>query len=153
MYLNSFLYSVLVRENSSCSTFLCGDGECLESDILRCDFYMDCTDATDEMDCPCDTFRCNDTRCLTSISWRCDEEEHCTDGEDELDCAVTTQGIVTVSTSFYVRESNCPKLTLGSSHLRIQPVQSSACFCAFLHSSVFTSGKKYLNFPSSQKPG
>ena len=79
--------------------------------MLRCDFYMDCTDGTDEMDCPCDTFRCNDSRCLSSISWRCDEEEHCTDGEDELNCAVTTQGTVTVSTSFFVQESNRPKLT------------------------------------------
>ena len=153
MYLNSFLHFVLVREISSCSTFLCGDGECLESDILRCDFYMDCTDGTDEMDCPCDTFRCNDSRCLSSISWRCDEEEHCTDGEDELDCAVTTQGTVTVSTSFYVQESNRPKLTLGSSHLIIQPLQSSACFSAFLHSQAITSGKKCLNFLSSHKPG
>uniref|UniRef100_A0A672I5A0 Low density lipoprotein receptor-related protein 8, apolipoprotein e receptor n=1 Tax=Salarias fasciatus TaxID=181472 RepID=A0A672I5A0_SALFA len=75
---------------SECETgqFQCKNGRCIPT-LWRCDDDDDCSDSSDEENCPkktCATtdFACKNGQCVPS-RWRCDGEPECADGSDEAD--------------------------------------------------------------------
>uniref|UniRef100_A0A3P8TS06 Low density lipoprotein receptor-related protein 2b n=1 Tax=Amphiprion percula TaxID=161767 RepID=A0A3P8TS06_AMPPE len=67
--------------------FQCTNGQCIDKD-WRCDGTKDCTDDSDELNCPPPSCSAQEFKCVTSgecISQRfvCDGEEDCIDGSDE----------------------------------------------------------------------
>merc|ERR1711973_508904 len=69
--------------------FDCGNGNGCIPLGDQCDYFLDCPNNADELDCDiCNTpehFDCDGSRCVP-LSWQCDGEEDCTEGEDEFDC-------------------------------------------------------------------
>uniref|UniRef100_A0A8C9B3N8 LDL receptor related protein 8 n=1 Tax=Phocoena sinus TaxID=42100 RepID=A0A8C9B3N8_PHOSS len=66
--------------------FRCRNERCIPS-VWRCDEDDDCSDNSDEDDCPKKTcadsdFTCDDGHCIRE-RWKCDGEEECPDGSDE----------------------------------------------------------------------
>ncbi|XP_072435638.1 low-density lipoprotein receptor-related protein 2a isoform X2 [Chiloscyllium punctatum] len=74
-------------EDCRADQFRCQNGQCV-SGTWRCDGIGDCSDDSDELECPPPTctagqFQCEgDGECI-SQSWVCDDEEDCDDGSDE----------------------------------------------------------------------
>ncbi|XP_036409805.1 low-density lipoprotein receptor-related protein 8-like [Megalops cyprinoides] len=81
---------------TDCETgqFQCGNGRCIPT-IWRCDDDDDCSDNSDEENCPkktCATtdFACKNGQCVPA-RWRCDGEPECPDGSDEADSTCSRQ--------------------------------------------------------------
>ncbi|KAL8614884.1 hypothetical protein ACOMHN_042842 [Nucella lapillus] len=69
--------------------FLCGSGQCIQSQWL-CDTEKDCSDSSDEVNCPTNCtgpnqYHCHDGTCVSS-EFRCDGVNDCTDRSDEAGC-------------------------------------------------------------------
>uniref|UniRef100_A0A3Q3VTW9 EGF-like domain-containing protein n=1 Tax=Mola mola TaxID=94237 RepID=A0A3Q3VTW9_MOLML len=74
--------------------FQCKNGRCVPT-LWRCDDDDDCSDNSDEENCPkktCATteFACKNGQCLPA-RWRCDGEPECPDGSDEADAICSRQ--------------------------------------------------------------
>ncbi|XP_058408444.1 low-density lipoprotein receptor-related protein 8 isoform X11 [Diceros bicornis minor] len=74
--------------------FRCRNERCIPS-VWRCDEDDDCSDNSDEDDCPKKTcadsdFTCDNGHCIPE-RWKCDGEEECPDGSDESEAACTKQ--------------------------------------------------------------
>ncbi|XP_067893601.1 low-density lipoprotein receptor-related protein 8-like isoform X2 [Heterodontus francisci] len=94
MWIHSFTLLLLnlyitegTRLHCDVRQFQCRNDRCV-SLIWHCDGEDDCTDNSDEENCPkktCATteFTCDNGDCILE-SWRCDGEEECMDGSDEL---------------------------------------------------------------------
>ncbi|XP_073645715.1 low-density lipoprotein receptor-related protein 8 isoform X16 [Tursiops truncatus] len=72
--------------------FRCRNERCIPS-VWRCDEDDDCSDNSDEDDCPKKTcadsdFTCDDGHCIRE-RWKCDGEEECPDGSDESEATCT----------------------------------------------------------------
>uniref|UniRef100_G3NUP5 Low density lipoprotein receptor-related protein 8, apolipoprotein e receptor n=1 Tax=Gasterosteus aculeatus aculeatus TaxID=481459 RepID=G3NUP5_GASAC len=81
---------------SECETgqFQCKNGRCIPT-LWRCDDDDDCSDSSDEENCPkktCATtdFACKNGQCVPG-RWRCDGEPECADGSDEADAICRRQ--------------------------------------------------------------
>merc|ERR1711962_761211 len=77
------------RQAASCAAneFQCASGQCIQSD-WTCDTEKDCTDGSDELNCPGDCsgshqLKCNNGKCITK-EFQCDGD--CGDLTDEVDC-------------------------------------------------------------------
>lgn len=69
---------------AECEEFICEDDS---TDIaFRCDFEIDCDDASDETDCGDVAFLCEDGSASISGFGRCDGTDDCDDGSDEENC-------------------------------------------------------------------
>ncbi|XP_025039501.2 suppressor of tumorigenicity 14 protein homolog isoform X1 [Pelodiscus sinensis] len=66
--------------------FTCKTGRCIDN-AMRCDGWVDCTDASDERSCNCteNQFQCNNGWCKP-LFWLCDGVNDCGDHSDELQC-------------------------------------------------------------------
>ncbi|XP_076154846.1 low-density lipoprotein receptor-related protein 2 [Alosa pseudoharengus] len=67
--------------------FQCTNGQCIDQD-WRCDGTKDCTDDSDELNCPAASCGSQQFQCVTggeciSLAFVCDGENDCTDGSDE----------------------------------------------------------------------
>ncbi|CAH1796241.1 unnamed protein product [Owenia fusiformis] len=79
--------------NGTCSPtqFACFNGSQCIPLTWKCDHDGDCSDRSDELNCPYNScqpeqFRCEDSgRCLPS-RWKCDHDNDCADGSDERGC-------------------------------------------------------------------
>ncbi|XP_038622210.1 low-density lipoprotein receptor-related protein 8 [Tachyglossus aculeatus] len=76
------------------SQFQCRNERCIPA-VWKCDEDDDCSDNSDEEDCPkkiCTEtdFTCRNGHCIPS-RWKCDGEEECPDGSDESDPACAKQ--------------------------------------------------------------
>ncbi|XP_064349649.1 low-density lipoprotein receptor-related protein 8 isoform X9 [Camelus dromedarius] len=74
--------------------FRCRNERCIPS-VWRCDEDNDCSDNSDEDDCPKKTcadsdFTCDNGHCIHE-QWKCDGEEECPDGSDESEATCTKQ--------------------------------------------------------------
>ncbi|KAF6344965.1 LDL receptor related protein 8 [Rhinolophus ferrumequinum] len=74
--------------------FRCRNERCIPS-VWRCDEDDDCSDNSDEDDCPKKTcmdsdFTCDNGHCIPE-RWKCDGEEECADGSDEFEATCTKQ--------------------------------------------------------------
>uniref|UniRef100_G1LSR5 LDL receptor related protein 8 n=1 Tax=Ailuropoda melanoleuca TaxID=9646 RepID=G1LSR5_AILME len=74
--------------------FRCRNERCIPS-VWRCDEDDDCSDNSDEDDCPKRTcadsdFTCGNGHCIPE-RWKCDGEEECPDGSDESETTCTKQ--------------------------------------------------------------
>ncbi|XP_012577576.1 PREDICTED: low-density lipoprotein receptor-related protein 8 [Condylura cristata] len=74
--------------------FRCRNERCIPS-VWRCDEDDDCSDNSDEDDCPKKTcsesdFTCDNGHCIPE-RWKCDGEEECADGSDESKATCTKQ--------------------------------------------------------------
>nr|XP_012631754.2 low-density lipoprotein receptor-related protein 8 isoform X11 [Microcebus murinus] len=74
--------------------FRCRNERCIPS-VWRCDEDDDCSDNSDEDDCPKTTcgdsdFTCDNGHCIRE-HWKCDGEEECPDGSDESETTCTKQ--------------------------------------------------------------
>uniref|UniRef100_A0A667INS0 LDL receptor related protein 8 n=1 Tax=Lynx canadensis TaxID=61383 RepID=A0A667INS0_LYNCA len=74
--------------------FRCRNERCIPS-VWRCDEDDDCSDNSDEDDCPKKTgadsdFTCGNGHCIPE-RWKCDGEEECPDGSDEAEATCTKQ--------------------------------------------------------------
>uniref|UniRef100_A0A2K5EKC2 Low-density lipoprotein receptor-related protein 8 n=1 Tax=Aotus nancymaae TaxID=37293 RepID=A0A2K5EKC2_AOTNA len=74
--------------------FRCRNERCIPS-VWRCDEDDDCSDHSDEDDCPKKTcadsdFTCDNGHCIRE-RWKCDGEEECPDGSDESETTCTKQ--------------------------------------------------------------
>uniref|UniRef100_A0A287A1A3 LDL receptor related protein 8 n=1 Tax=Sus scrofa TaxID=9823 RepID=A0A287A1A3_PIG len=72
--------------------FRCRNERCIPS-LWRCDEDDDCSDNSDEDDCPKKTcadsdFTCDNGHCIHA-RWKCDGEEECPDGSDESEATCT----------------------------------------------------------------
>uniref|UniRef100_A0A8C3VLV0 LDL receptor related protein 8 n=1 Tax=Catagonus wagneri TaxID=51154 RepID=A0A8C3VLV0_9CETA len=72
--------------------FRCRNERCIPS-VWRCDEDDDCSDNSDEDDCPKTTcadsdFTCDNGHCIHA-RWKCDGEEECPDGSDESEATCT----------------------------------------------------------------
>uniref|UniRef100_A0AAZ3R933 EGF-like domain-containing protein n=1 Tax=Oncorhynchus tshawytscha TaxID=74940 RepID=A0AAZ3R933_ONCTS len=92
------LYCSLPRTHTdtNCETgqFQCKNGRCIPT-LWRCDEDDDCSDNSDEENCPkktCATtdFACENGQCVPQ-RWRCDGEPECADGSDEADTTCSRQ--------------------------------------------------------------
>lgn len=54
----------------------------------RCDNVTQCTDDSDEKDCPgrCDVVQCHNGKCLDDFKYQCDGVDDCGDNSDEFHC-------------------------------------------------------------------
>uniref|UniRef100_A0A8K9Y5D0 Low density lipoprotein receptor-related protein 8, apolipoprotein e receptor n=1 Tax=Oncorhynchus mykiss TaxID=8022 RepID=A0A8K9Y5D0_ONCMY len=82
--------------DTDCETgqFQCKNGRCVPT-LWRCDDDDDCSDNSDEENCPkktCATtdFACKNGQCVPQ-RWRCDGEPECADGSDEADATCSRQ--------------------------------------------------------------
>uniref|UniRef100_A0A8D2AHX3 Low-density lipoprotein receptor-related protein 8 n=1 Tax=Sciurus vulgaris TaxID=55149 RepID=A0A8D2AHX3_SCIVU len=74
--------------------FRCRNEHCIPS-VWRCDEDDDCSDNSDEDDCPKKTcadsdFTCDNGHCIPE-RWKCDGEEECPDGSDESEATCPKQ--------------------------------------------------------------
>uniref|UniRef100_A0A8C2YSK4 LDL receptor related protein 8 n=1 Tax=Chinchilla lanigera TaxID=34839 RepID=A0A8C2YSK4_CHILA len=74
--------------------FRCRNERCIPL-VWRCDEDDDCSDNSDEDDCPKKTcvdsdFTCDNGHCIPE-RWKCDGEEECPDGSDESETTCTRQ--------------------------------------------------------------
>ncbi|XP_061884210.1 low-density lipoprotein receptor-related protein 8 isoform X7 [Entelurus aequoreus] len=89
-------YAKGTHTESECETgqFKCNNGRCIPIP-WRCDDDDDCSDNSDEENCPkktCATtdFACKNGQCVPA-RWRCDGEQECADGSDEADAICSRQ--------------------------------------------------------------
>ncbi|XP_049582985.1 low-density lipoprotein receptor-related protein 8 isoform X1 [Syngnathus scovelli] len=85
-----------IHTESQCEAgqFKCNNGRCIPT-LWRCDDDDDCSDNSDEENCPkktCATtdFACKNGQCVPA-RWRCDGEQECADGSDEADAICSRQ--------------------------------------------------------------
>ncbi|GAB0096205.1 atrial natriuretic peptide-converting enzyme isoform X1 [Sergentomyia squamirostris] len=77
----------LRAQNPPCSGFLCDKRRCIPAE-WKCDGHVDCSDQTDESDCPyCPegSIYCGERRCM-SQKHVCDGIQDCPYGQDERNC-------------------------------------------------------------------
>ncbi|XP_015230707.1 PREDICTED: low-density lipoprotein receptor-related protein 2-like [Cyprinodon variegatus] len=77
----------LVQASCASNEFQCTNGQCINIE-WRCDGTKDCTDDSDELNCPPPSCSSQEFRCVTSgecisLGFVCDGEEDCVDGSDE----------------------------------------------------------------------
>ncbi|XP_039590723.1 low-density lipoprotein receptor-related protein 8 [Polypterus senegalus] len=94
LFLLKLLSSRATQAECEMGQFQCDNGRCIPT-IWRCDDDDDCTDNSDEEDCPKMTcaptdFACRNGQCVPA-RWRCDGEAECSDGSDEAETTCSRQ--------------------------------------------------------------
>uniref|UniRef100_A0A4W4ESH0 EGF-like domain-containing protein n=1 Tax=Electrophorus electricus TaxID=8005 RepID=A0A4W4ESH0_ELEEL len=88
LFLMEILYTKGTKTDCETGQFKCKNGRCIPTP-WRCDDDDDCSDNSDEDNCPKKTcastdFACKNGQCVPA-RWRCDGEPECSDGSDEAD--------------------------------------------------------------------
>ncbi|XP_051771492.1 low-density lipoprotein receptor-related protein 2 [Ctenopharyngodon idella] len=98
----------IVQGQCTSAQFQCSNGQCISQD-WRCDGTKDCTDDSDELNCPLSTCSSEEFKCLTGgecipQAFVCDGEPDCTDGSDEQRAC---SGQTCSPNQFTCREGQC----------------------------------------------
>ncbi|XP_035380219.1 low-density lipoprotein receptor-related protein 8 isoform X2 [Electrophorus electricus] len=94
LFLMEILYTKGTKTDCETGQFKCKNGRCIPTP-WRCDDDDDCSDNSDEDNCPKKTcastdFACKNGQCVPA-RWRCDGEPECSDGSDEADFTCSRQ--------------------------------------------------------------
>ncbi|XP_030630936.1 low-density lipoprotein receptor-related protein 2 [Chanos chanos] len=109
----------LVKGQCDSSQFQCANGQCIDLD-WRCDGTKDCTDDSDEHNCPPPSCNSQQFQCVTGgecipLLFVCDGEPDCSDGSDEQ----RTCGDQTCSTEqFTCQEGQCIPKEYRCDHIK-----------------------------------
>ncbi|XP_047465711.1 low-density lipoprotein receptor-related protein 2 [Mugil cephalus] len=98
----------LGQGNCDSNEFQCTNGQCIDID-WRCDGTKDCTDDSDELNCPPPSCTSQEFKCVTSgecisLAFVCDGDEDCVDGSDEQR---TCDGRTCAPDQFTCQEGQC----------------------------------------------
>ncbi|XP_036394518.1 low-density lipoprotein receptor-related protein 2 [Megalops cyprinoides] len=109
----------LVEGRCESGQFQCSSGQCIDQD-WRCDGTKDCSDDSDELNCPPPTCGPGEFQCVTggeciSSLFVCDGEQDCTDGSDEQR---TCGGRTCSPGQFTCQEGQCIPRTYRCDHVK-----------------------------------
>uniref|UniRef100_A0A7N8XVY7 Low-density lipoprotein receptor-related protein 2 n=1 Tax=Mastacembelus armatus TaxID=205130 RepID=A0A7N8XVY7_9TELE len=140
-FIHEFLFYMIgcaLQGRCGSGEFQCTNGQCINV-AWRCDGTKDCTDNSDELNCPPTTCSSQEFQCVTSgecisLGFVCDGEEDCTDGSDEQ----RTCGRTCSPDQFTCQEGQCIHSKYRCDHVKDCVDNSDENNCNYPHCAEMT---------------